>query len=37
MYKRGKHVDGSNKYDIEVEYNDGKWEVLKSITTKRII
>jgi len=28
-----KHVDGANKYEIEVEYNDGKWTLLKKATT----
>ena len=28
-----RHVDGANKYEIEVEYNDGKWHILKNATT----
>ena len=28
-----KHVDGANKYEIEVEYNNGKWTMLKKTTT----
>jgi hypothetical protein len=27
-----KHVEGANKYEIEVEYNDGKWKLLKNAT-----
>ena len=27
-----RHVEGANKYEIVVEYNDGKWHVLKSET-----
>ena len=28
-----RHVEGANKYEIEVEYNDGKWKMLKNATT----
>jgi hypothetical protein len=28
-----KHVEGAGKYEIEVEYNDGKWTPLKKATT----
>jgi hypothetical protein len=28
-----KHVEGANKYEIVVEYNDGKWKLLKNATT----
>jgi ABC-type uncharacterized transport system YnjBCD substrate-binding protein len=28
-----KHVEGASKYGIEVEYNDGKWHLLKNATT----
>jgi hypothetical protein len=29
-----KHVDGANKYEIEVEYNDGKWNLLKKAVSE---
>ena len=28
-----RHVEGAGKYEIEVEYNDGKWKLLKAATT----
>ena len=28
-----KHVEGANKYEIVVEYNDGKWHLQKSANT----
>ncbi len=28
-----KHVDGASKYEIEVEYKDTKWNLLKNATT----
>ena len=28
-----KHVEGANKYEIFVEYNDGKWHLQKSAST----
>ena len=28
-----KHVEGASKYEIVVEYNDGKWKLLKNATT----
>jgi hypothetical protein len=28
-----RHVEGANKYEIVVEYNDGKWKLQKSATT----
>jgi hypothetical protein len=28
-----RHVDGAAKYQIEVEYNDGKWHLQKNATT----
>jgi hypothetical protein len=28
-----KHVEGAGKYEIVVEYNDGKWKLLKNATT----
>jgi hypothetical protein len=27
-----RHVEGANKYEIVVQYNDGKWRMLKSTT-----
>jgi hypothetical protein len=31
-----KHVEGASKYEIEVEYSDGKWHLLKSATTNLV-
>jgi hypothetical protein len=28
-----KHIEGANKYEIVVEYNDGKWHLLKNAIT----
>ena len=28
-----RHVEGASKYEIEVEYNDGKWNLLKKTIT----
>jgi hypothetical protein len=28
-----KHVEGANKYEIVVEFNDGKWKMLKDAST----
>jgi hypothetical protein len=28
-----KHVEGASKYEIVVEYNDGKWKLLKNAST----
>jgi hypothetical protein len=28
-----RHVEGANKYEIVVEYNDGKWHLLKNAIT----
>jgi hypothetical protein len=31
-----KHVEGASKYEIEVEFNDGKWKLYKNATTNLV-
>jgi hypothetical protein len=31
-----KHVEGASKYEIEVEYSDGKWHLVKNATTNLV-
>jgi hypothetical protein len=31
-----KHVEGASKYEIEVEYSDGKWHLLKNASTNLV-